>query len=110
LSLDAAAIRAALAARLDELRALGARTKEDRAPVELDQTAVGRLSRMDSLQAQAMAVAAGKRRYDEARRIEAALTRLDDGEFGYCVKCGEEIGAARLNVDLTIPTCIKCAR
>lgn len=107
---DHAGVRAQLAARLNELRALSAQTEDDRAPVELDQSSVGLLSRVDSLQAQAMAKAAEKRRYDEIKRIEAALLRLDEDEYGYCVKCGEAIGDARLKVDPTIPTCIKCAR
>jgi DnaK suppressor protein len=103
-------VRTQLAARLEELRATSEQTRQDRAPVELDQTSVGRLSRMDSLQAQAMALAADKRRHDEMKRIEAALHRIDEGEYGYCVSCGEEIGAARLATAPTAPTCIKCAR
>lgn len=110
MSVNLQALRAQLAARLEELRATSAQTKDDRAPVELDQTSVGRLSRMDSLQAQAMAAATEKRRHDEVKRIEAALHRIDAGEYGYCVQCGEEISAARLAVDPTIATCIRCAR
>lgn len=64
---------------------------------------------MDSLQAQAMAQAAEERRYEEIKRVEAALLRMDANEFGSCVRCGEEIGEARLSVDLTIATCIRCA-
>ncbi len=107
---DLQALRAGLTARLDELRAMSAGSKNDRKPVELDQTSVGRLSRVDSLQGQAMAMAQEKRRYDEIKRIEAAIQRVDDGEYGFCLKCGEPIDAARLAVDATIPTCIACAR
>jgi DnaK suppressor protein len=102
--------RAQLTARLEELQAMSALTKGDRAPVELDQTSIGRLSRVDALQGQAMAHATDARRRDEIKRAEAALRRIDDGEFGYCLKCGEEIGDARLAIDLATPTCIKCAR
>ncbi len=103
-------LRAELTARLKELHSMSADTKDDRKPVELDQTSVGRLSRVDALQGQAMAMAQEKRRYDEIKRIEAAIRRIDEDEYGYCVKCGEAIDAARLAVDATIPTCIKCAR
>ena len=44
-----------------------------RQPVELDQTRVGRLSRMDALQGQAMAQETARRRDNEVVRIDAAL-------------------------------------
>jgi DnaK suppressor protein len=77
--------------------------------VELDQTSVGRLSRMDALQGQAMAQAARQRRAVERRRIDAALRRIAEGEFGYCVRCGEPIADGRLQTDLAIPTCMTCS-
>ena len=85
-------------------------TAEDRKPVELDQTAVGRLSRMDALQVQAMQVETERRRNVELQRIESALTRIKEGEFGHCVICGEDIEAKRLKNDPTMPTCMVCSR
>lgn len=82
----------------------------DRAPVKLDQDSVGRLSRIDAMQVQAMALAQARRRMAKRVAIDAALVRIEDGEFGYCVKCGEEIGAARLMHDPAVATCIACAR
>ena len=104
-----ARLRAGLIDRLEALRAASETTAENRRPVELDQTSVGRLSRMDAMQVQAMALAAERKRHDEARRIEAAIRRIDEGEYGYCVSCGDEIAAKRLAVDPTVPTCIRCA-
>ncbi|MDP6706345.1 MAG: TraR/DksA family transcriptional regulator [Alphaproteobacteria bacterium] len=98
-----------LLARRDELEALAATAEESRQPVELDQTRVGRLSRMDALQDQAMALETERRRNIELRRIEAALGRVADGEYGYCLTCGEEIGAKRLELDPTAPQCVDCA-
>lgn len=108
-SLDLAALRASLVARLEDLRAASDTTAEDRRPVELDQTSVGRVSRMDAMQGQAMALATERRRHEEARRIEAAITRIDEGEYGYCISCGEQIAAKRLDADPTVATCIACA-
>ncbi len=85
-------------------------TEADRGTVELDQTTVGRLSRMHALQEQATALAAGRRREEELARIDAALQRIEDGEYGYCVACGEEIDERRLELDPSLPTCIDCAR
>ena len=57
--------------------------------VELDQTRVGRLSRMDALQAQAMSLETGRRRRQHIIEIDAALARINNGDFGECLECGE---------------------
>jgi len=106
---DLAALRAVLVERLETLRAASETTADNRRPVELDQTSVGRLSRMDAMQGQALAMATDRRRQDEVRRVEAAIKRIDEGEYGFCIACGEEISAKRLGVDPVIPTCIACA-
>ena len=65
---------------------------------------------MDALQNQAMALEAERRRRLELQRIEASLKRLEAGDFGYCVTCGEQIPLRRLELDPTLPTCVACAR
>lgn len=45
----------------------------------------------------------------EIRIIEAALSRIDEGEYGYCVKCGEQISDERLDVVPHAPLCHRCA-
>jgi DnaK suppressor protein len=77
--------------------------------VELDQTRVGRLSRMDALQAQAMSVEVNLRRSELIRQIKAALARIDTGDYGYCVSCGEEINPKRLAFDPAVAICMDCA-
>ncbi len=77
--------------------------------VELDQTRVGRLSRMDAMQAQAMSVETNRRREIEIQRIGTALQRIESGDYGYCVSCDEEINRLRLDVDPATPICIDCA-
>lgn len=77
--------------------------------VELDQSAVGRLSRMDAMQAQAMAQASGQRRAEMLRRITAALKRIDDGDYGVCLECDEPINPKRLEFDPTVLLCVDCA-
>ncbi len=83
---------------------------EDRETVMLDQQSVGRLSRMDAMQRQAMAQASSRRRASRQTRIAAALQRIVEGEFGFCQDCGEDISTARLRLDATVPTCISCAK
>ncbi len=70
---------------------------------------MGRLSRMDALQVQAMAQATEERRRARLRRIEAALARLDGGDFGLCIACGGPIPKRRLEIDPALPRCVDCA-
>ncbi|MEL6965344.1 MAG: TraR/DksA C4-type zinc finger protein [Pseudomonadota bacterium] len=82
---------------------------QDGKPVELDQTRVGRLSRMDALQHQAMAQETERRRQQELTRIDAALVRLRNGSYGDCLECGEPIANKRLDLDPSVLYCIACA-
>ncbi len=83
--------------------------KQSGATVELDQTKVGRLSRMDAMQMQQMALEAVRRRQQQLLEIEAALHRIGSGEFGYCLDCEEEIALARLKANPACTHCINCA-
>ncbi|UCH75863.1 MAG: TraR/DksA C4-type zinc finger protein [Rhodospirillales bacterium] len=107
---DIAAVKARLLEMKAELERLAHEHEHDSDIVELDQTTQGRLSRMDALQGQAMAQEVARRREVEIRRIEAALERIEDDEYGYCVTCGEEIARKRLELDPATPNCIDCAR
>lgn len=102
--------RAALLKEQEDIRMEEDAGAEDRSPVKLDQQAVGRLSRMDAMQQQAMAKATSRRRAGRHLRIEAALQRIEEHEFGYCQDCGEEISKARLKLDPTLPNCVSCAK
>jgi len=102
--------RTLIEARLSDLDDEDALGQAGKATVELDQQSVGRLSRMDALQNQAMAQATGARRTAERQRLFAALKRMDDGEFGYCEECGDEIAEARLRLDPAATRCVDCAR
>jgi DnaK suppressor protein len=107
--IDLRAAKRRLIARQQELLRLAEVSAEARRPVELDQTRVGRLSRMDALQSQAMSIETDRRRRVELRRIEAALGRIKARDYGFCVGCGETIALRRLELDPTTPVCIDCA-
>ncbi len=83
--------------------------KEAAQVVELDQTSVGRVSRMDAMQGQAMAVAANQRRQIELQKIGVALKRIESEEYGYCLECDGEIAEPRLRLDPATSLCIDCA-
>ena len=101
--------RKELLSRLQELEESEKLTSEDHATVELDQATQGRLSRMDAMQVQAMALETKRRRDLGMLRIKAALKRIDEEEFGWCLSCGEEIALKRLQWDPSTPNCIGCA-
>lgn len=91
-----------------ELETIAQTSKDAAKPVELDQASVGRLSRMDAMQAQQMAMETDHRRTIQLTAVEGALRRIESGDFGFCFKCDDEIDLRRLNVDPTITRCLKC--
>ena len=95
--------------RRSELEELSKISREARSTVELDQQSVGRLSRMDAMQQQAMAEATERTRQLDLVRIDQAEQRLRDGEYGYCVDCDEEIPDGRLAIDPMAERCVNCA-
>ncbi len=107
--IDLERFRALLEKRRDELLEVAETGDDSARAVELDQQRVGRLSRMDALQSQAMSVEAKRRRELELKRIAAALRRIEEEEFGYCESCGELIAEARLAIDPSAQLCIRCA-
>ena len=94
----------------DDLEAVAETGEESSQVVELDQTRVGRLSRMDAMQAQAMSQASARRREMMLKAIAAALGRIDNGTFGLCQSCEEPIHEKRLEFDPTALLCIQCAQ
>lgn len=104
-----AAYRTRLLALREELTGAEASTADWRKPVALDQQSVGRLSRMDAMQQQAMAEAEGRRRRTDIARIDAALERIEVDEYGCCLTCGEAIAPKRLEIDPMATRCVGCA-
>lgn len=92
---------------LEETSELSAGSRD---PVALDQQSVGRLSRMDAMQQQAMSKATEQKRQYDLVRVEAALRRVRDDEYGYCQECGDEIPDGRLAIDPMSETCVTCAK
>ena len=82
--------------------------QETSEPVELDQTRVGRLSRMDAMQSQQMALETVRRRKETLVKIEGALHRIESGDYGFCFVCSEEIDIRRVLADPTSTRCMEC--
>ncbi|PPB81332.1 TraR/DksA family transcriptional regulator [Albidovulum inexpectatum] len=105
-----ARFRPLIEAELAALSSASETTGSDRRPVELDQQSVGRLSRMDAIQGQAMAAALEARRAARRLVLTQALGRMETDEYGYCADCGNFIGRKRLETDPAATRCIDCAR
>ncbi len=107
--LDIQALKALLLEKRAALQDIAASAKDATKPVELDQTRVEPVSRIDAMQAQAMANESDRRRQLEAKRIAAALARMDEEEYGSCLTCGDQIAEQRLGIDPAAILCISCA-
>lgn len=107
--LDLSSLKARLLAQREDLLRQNEDHADELKPVELDQARLGRLSRMDAMQSQALSAELQRRREMELRRIDEALQRMDDGEYGYCVTCGEPINPKRLAIEPMTKQCIRCA-
>ena len=93
--------------KLDILKDLDANL-EDSGVVELD-SSIGRLSRMDALQNQQMALELKRRLENQLLRIENAFKRMDKGQYGQCPKCKKSINEERLEVFPDTLKCVRCA-
>ena len=105
---EVAGLRAEIEASLARLGRSMRVSDEAVKPVELDQTAVGRLSRMDSLQSQSMAKSLQERERVKLALIQEALRRMDDGSYGVCTECSTEIPFGRLAIFPETATCQRC--
>ena len=93
--------------KLDILKDIDANL-EDSGVVELD-SSIGRLSRMDALQNQQMALELKRRLENQLLRIENAFKRMDKGQYGQCAKCKKSINEERLEVFPDTLKCVRCA-
>ncbi|MDP6892919.1 MAG: TraR/DksA C4-type zinc finger protein [Verrucomicrobiota bacterium] len=82
--------------------------KDDTGVVELD-SSIGRLSRMDALQNQQIALELKRRQENQLLRIKNAIKRMDKGQYGFCGKCKKSIEEDRLEIFPDTFTCINCA-
>ncbi len=98
-----------LEAQRDELMASQQLAQSSTETVELDQASVGRVSRMDAMQSQSMAVETTRLRQQQLRKISTALALIESGDYGFCTICDSEIDPRRLSIDPASAMCISCA-
>ena len=91
-----------------EIQATLEASKDASGVVELD-TAIGRLSRMDAMQNQQMALELRRRQEQQLQRIANALKRMDQNRYGLCGRCKQPIAEERLEIAPDVVMCVKCA-
>jgi DnaK suppressor protein len=97
-----------LRALLASLEVAAAENRALTETVHLDQAAVGRVSRVDALQAQQMAAAGARRNELRMKQVRVALQTVEDGDYGDCKVCGDPIGYGRLKARPESPACVAC--
>ena len=110
MSIESDVFKARLLSMQAEIVGLSEMVEDSAKTVDLDQNRLGRLSRMDAMQGQAMAAAAASRQQGHLKSIKYALLRIKQGSFGDCLKCAKPIALGRLEADPTVSYCIKCAQ
>lgn len=105
---DKQRFRSLIELRLAELEISQEQAADATKAVEPD-VSIGRLSRLDSMQMQQVALEAKRRRDGEAQKLRQALKRIDAGTYGVCLFCRQAIQRERLEVQLDAVACIRCA-
>ena len=77
-------------------------------PVTLDQQSVGRVSRIDAIQQQQMAIAGHEQASKQLKQVELALHRVEAGKYSFCLACGEPVRFARLQAQPFAELCLEC--
>lgn len=101
--------RPKIEARIHELEDSMESTKQDREAISPDKS-IGRLSRLDSMQMQQMALGMNSRMQEEVRQLKEALKRIDNARFGTCDLCRKDIPMERLEFQLDATICVDCFR
>ena len=84
------------------------KTEESAEAVSPDK-GLGRLSRMEAMQDQQLILEARRRKKMQKIAVQAALQRIENGQFGTCIFCGNAIASDRLEVAPESSTCVNCS-
>lgn len=76
--------------------------------VTLDQTAVGRVSRIDAMQQQKMAISTQRKTEQRLKKVYIALAAIESGDYGFCRQCDESIIFGRLEIQPEANLCLPC--
>lgn len=101
--------RPLIEARLAEITTELASLEESTEAIAPD-VSIGRLSRLDSMQHQQIALAGKQRLEEERSRLVSAKFRIDEGTYGTCPLCEKDISTERLEYQPDAVKCVPCAQ
>lgn len=82
--------------------------KELTKPVE-PENAIGRISRMDAINNKSVMEAALRKSEEKLDKLKMALSKVDDNDFGICIRCHQSIPLGRILLMPQSVTCVKCS-
>ena len=74
------------------------------------ENAIGRISRMDAINNKSVSEAALRIARRKLAKLQHALTKMDEPDFGNCSNCGKPIQVKRLMFMPQSTQCVRCAR
>ena len=82
--------------------------KELTRPIE-PENAIGRISRMDAINNKSVTEAALRKARTKLEKLRIVLQKVNDEDFGICLKCIEAIPVGRILIMPQSQTCVKCS-
>ena len=83
--------------------------KESTKPIS-PENAIGRISRMDAINNKSVVEAALRKASEKLSKLKLVLERVDDSDFGLCIRCGKPIPIGRILLMPQSRLCVSCAQ
>lgn len=106
---DKGAIKDKIKLEINATQALVGKYRELTKPIA-PENAIGRVSRMDAINNKSVNEAALRKAEVKLKNLKVALSKLDDADFGICIRCKQQIPLGRILLMPQAITCVQCAR
>jgi len=101
-------IKAKILAEINKTQKHVEEYKELTKPVE-PENAIGRISRMDAINNKSVTEAALRKAEDKLNKLNIALSKVNDDDFGRCIRCNKTIPVGRILIMPQARTCVACS-
>ncbi|WP_204273726.1 TraR/DksA family transcriptional regulator [Draconibacterium mangrovi] len=101
-------IKVQITSEIEKTEKLIQEYKELTKPVE-PENAIGRVSRMDAINNKSVTEAALRKSKDKLEKLKFALSKVDDHDFGHCIKCKKPIPLGRILIMPQARNCVNCS-
>jgi DnaK suppressor protein len=107
-SFNKAEIKAKIEAEILKTEEKIAEYSELTRPVE-PENAIGRISRMDAIHNKSVVEAALRKSKEKLEKLNIALPKIDDDDFGLCIRCHKPIPLGRILIMPQARICVACS-